>query len=86
MPVVFVCSNCGRILYVFKRAGQDYYGIPTPSELASRIGGVCPYCGKPISLKVSLRNVFIRIRGSSPLRLREDVSVNEGVKPFSKFV
>jgi len=45
VPVVYRCKNCGYILYVFWRVGQDSYGVPTPSELISIYGGVCPRCG-----------------------------------------
>jgi len=49
VPVVYRCSNCGYILDIFLRVGQNSYGVPTPSELASRYGGVCPRCGKPLN-------------------------------------
>ncbi len=62
MPVIYRCSNCGKPIYVFLRAGQDYYGIPTPSELAARVGGVCPYCGKPIKTTVDLNSIVIKLR------------------------
>ena len=45
MPVVYRCSHCGRVLYVHWRVGQNSYGVPTPSEIIARNGGVCPYCG-----------------------------------------
>ncbi len=60
MPVVYVCSRCGAVVYRFERAGQDYYGIPTPSELSARVGGFCPKCGKPISTRVDLSNVSVK--------------------------
>ncbi len=50
MPVIFRCSRCGKILYVFNRVGQDYYGIPTPSEVISLYGGVCPQCGSKLRI------------------------------------
>ncbi len=50
MPVIFRCSKCGKILYVFNRVGQDYYGIPTPSEVISLYGGVCPQCGSKLKI------------------------------------
>lgn len=49
MPIVYRCGNCGYIFHVFLRVGQNSYGVPTPSELASMYGGVCPRCGKPIN-------------------------------------
>jgi len=45
VPVVYRCSRCGYILDVFVRVGQNSYGVPTPRELASRYGGICPRCG-----------------------------------------
>ncbi|HIP56580.1 MAG TPA: hypothetical protein EYH02_00700 [Ignisphaera aggregans] len=62
MPVIYRCSRCKNVIYTFARAGQDYYGIPTPSELSARLGGVCPYCGKTLSTNVDLSNVSIRPR------------------------
>ncbi len=59
MPVVYRCSRCGAIVYVFRRAGQDYYGIPTPSELHARLGGVCPNCGKELSTSVDISKITI---------------------------
>ncbi len=50
MPVIFRCSKCGKILYAFNRVGQDYYGIPTPSEVISLYGGVCPHCGSRLKI------------------------------------
>ena len=51
MSVIYKCKACGFILYRFEHVGQDYYGIPTPSEIMNWYGGVCPRCngklGKP---------------------------------------
>ena len=46
--IVYRCRSCGFILYVFARVGQDSYGAPTPSELISAYGGICPRCGAPL--------------------------------------
>ena len=46
--IVYRCHRCGFILYVFARVGQDSYGAPTPSELISAYGGMCPRCGAPL--------------------------------------
>ena len=62
MPVVYRCSRCKNVIYVFARAGQDYYGIPTPSELAARLSGVCPYCGKALSMNIDVSKVVIKAR------------------------
>ncbi len=44
MPVMYKCSVCGSELYSFEKVGQDFYGLPTPSELAIKLGGKCPKC------------------------------------------
>jgi len=60
MPIVYRCSKCGKVLYVFEFVGQDYFGIPSPSELHAKLGGLCPYCGKPLSNKVDPRKITVR--------------------------
>jgi len=60
MPVVYICSRCKKPVYIFERAGQDYYGIPTPSELYAKLGGVCPHCGKTLSTRVDPSKVVIK--------------------------
>ncbi|MEM1878073.1 MAG: hypothetical protein QW669_04310, partial [Desulfurococcaceae archaeon] len=35
--------KCGEVLWLFRKVGQDYYGIPTPDEII-RSRGVCPRC------------------------------------------
>jgi len=59
MPVVYRCKSCGRVIFAFKRVGQDYFGVPTPGELASRLGGRCPFCGKPLNLRPGLEDIRI---------------------------
>ena len=51
VPVVYRCKHCGKVLYVFSRVGQDFYGIPTPSEVAAWFNGFCPYCGAKLAAK-----------------------------------
>ncbi len=46
--MVYRCSSCGAFLHVFKKVGQDFYGIPSPSEVISWFGGSCPVCGKEL--------------------------------------
>ncbi len=67
MPVVYRCSRCGYILFVFVRVGQNSYGVPTPSELANQYGGVCPMCGKQLNTKPTLRDIKIREQGVKEL-------------------
>jgi len=52
---LYRCSRCGKILYVFWEVGQDCFGVPTPSEVASMYDGVCPYCGKPLGEKCEVK-------------------------------
>lgn len=49
MSVIYKCRSCGFILYKFERVGQDYYGIPTPSEIMNWYGGVCPRCNMKLN-------------------------------------
>lgn len=62
MPVVYKCANCGETLYKFVRAGQDYYGIPSLSELKVRIGNKCPKCGKELRNSIDLIDIVISAR------------------------
>ncbi len=50
MPVIFRCKKCGAVIYVFKRVGQDCFGLPTPTELSLKLGGRCPRCGRIIGV------------------------------------
>jgi predicted RNA-binding Zn-ribbon protein involved in translation (DUF1610 family) len=62
MPVIYKCAKCGTIIYRFMRAGQDYYGIPSPSELMIRIGSTCPNCGKILNRNIELEHIVIDLR------------------------
>lgn len=59
MPVVYRCRNCGYILYVHWRVGQNSYGVPTPSEVASWYGGLCPRCGRKLNVKPDNDDVYV---------------------------
>lgn len=61
MPIVYRCHKCNSVVFAFIRAGQDYYGVPSPSELTVRIGGICPNCGRSIESRVSLSNIVIAL-------------------------
>lgn len=61
MPVVYRCIKCGSIIFAFLRAGQDYYGIPSPSELFVRIGSKCPNCGRDLEKDVEVSRINIRV-------------------------
>ena len=43
---------------MFKKVGQDFYGIPSPSEVISWFGGSCPVCGKELRTP-SLNNIIV---------------------------
>lgn len=68
MPVVYRCRQCGTILHVFFKVGQDYYGIPTPSEVISLFGGICPKCGARLHIP-SIQNIRV-VHLASAIRLR----------------
>lgn len=61
MPVIYKCIKCGATIFAFLRAGQDYYGIPSPSELFIRVGNKCPKCGRNLDRHVDLNRVNIKI-------------------------
>ena len=67
MPIVYRCHRCGFILHVFVRVGQNSYGVPTPSELASQFGGICPRCGAPLG-KPTLNDIITKPNGAEELR------------------
>ena len=67
MPIVYRCKNCGFILHVFVRVGQNSYGVPTPSELASWYGGICPRCGAPLG-RPTLSDIIVKPNGMEELR------------------
>lgn len=50
MPVIFRCKSCKGIIYVFRKVGQDCFGLPTPSELIIKLNGRCPYCGRSLDI------------------------------------
>lgn len=61
MPVRYTCRHCGFVLWEFKHVGQDCYGLPSPSEIITFYGGICPKCKKELS-KPSLNDISIGIR------------------------
>ncbi len=48
MPVRYRCRHCGAVLWEFKYVGQDYYGLPSPSEVMNVYGGICPVCKREL--------------------------------------
>lgn len=63
MPVFYVCKRCGFILYKFEHVGQDYYGLPTPSEIMNWYSGVCPKCNARLERPL-LSSIRINFRGA----------------------
>ncbi|MEM1559948.1 MAG: hypothetical protein QXZ41_06300 [Ignisphaera sp.] len=61
MPVIYRCIKCGATVFAFLRAGQDYYGVPSPSELFVRVGSRCPKCGRDLNRHIDLAQVNIKI-------------------------
>ncbi len=61
MVVRYVCKHCGYIIWEFREVGQDYYGIPTPSEIMLVTGGICPRCKHELSMP-EISNIKIRPR------------------------
>ena len=44
-PIRYTCKSCGYELFIFKKVGQDFYGVRTPTEIKSMYGGKCFRCG-----------------------------------------
>ncbi|ALL01351.1 hypothetical protein Pyrde_1305 [Pyrodictium delaneyi] len=66
VPIVYRCRTCGFILHVFVKVGQNSYGIPTPSELSSQFGGICPRCGSMLNTP-TLNDIVIKPNGPQEL-------------------
>ena len=47
--MIYVCRNCGHVLFVFRR-GQDSYGPRMPSEIRAQFAGRCPRCGHELGV------------------------------------
>ncbi|UXD22550.1 hypothetical protein IPA_06145 [Ignicoccus pacificus DSM 13166] len=48
VPLVYVCSSCGRPLEIF--VGNGSRGPPSFQEVVSKHGYRCPYCGAELVL------------------------------------
>ena len=44
MPVIYVCKNCGHVLYTYEFR-QDYYGPRSYRQVARKYNWKCPKCG-----------------------------------------
>lgn len=60
MPVKYVCRHCGYVLWEFNKVGQDYFGLPSPSEVINAHGGICPRCKHDLR-RPSLKDIKINI-------------------------
>lgn len=68
--MVYKCGGCNFVLHTFERVGQDFYGIPTPSEVLSWYGGLCPRCGRRLT-KPGISDVVVMDRRlAQKLRVR----------------
>ncbi len=74
MPIRYVCKHCGYVIWEFKQVGQDYFGIPTPSEIMLATGGICPNCKRELSIP-TLSDIRIRI--SRPARTPSIIYVSK---------
>jgi len=74
VPVVYRCSNCGFVLYVFTRVGETTRGISSPGSVIALYGGVCPRCGKPLRLP-TLRDIKVSVdaRGEMEKLMEEHI-------------
>jgi len=66
LPIVYRCKVCGFLLHVFVRVGQNSYGVPTPSELMSQYGGICPRCGHSLE-PPTLDDIIVKPDGPQEL-------------------
>jgi len=83
MPVRYVCKNCGHVLWVFTKVGQDYLGVPSPDELR-RIYGVCPRCKRDITTP-RFEDVLIKpIIGLEHLETPHNLGLKSVVTPLVK--
>jgi len=60
VPLVYVCSSCGRPLEIFVGSGSR--GPPSLYEVVSKHGYRCPYCGAelvldPAEVKIKITSV-----------------------------
>ncbi|WP_440059883.1 hypothetical protein ACSU1N_01595 [Thermogladius sp. 4427co] len=65
MPVKYVCSYCGTVLFEFRFVGQDYYGIPSPQEVYNLYGGICPNCHNELKLP-GIKDIIIQPKVREP--------------------
>lgn len=50
MPVMYRCSNCGKLLYYYITGlNDDSTGMRSVNDIANLYIGMCPHCGKPLS-------------------------------------
>ncbi|MCS7111071.1 MAG: hypothetical protein N3D82_05120 [Ignisphaera sp.] len=60
MPVMYRCSNCGKLLYYYITGfNDDSTGMRSINDIVNLYMGVCPYCRKPLP-KNKLNGIDIR--------------------------
>ena len=83
MPIFYRCSRCNTILYQFIRVGQDFYGIPTPSEVLSMYAGFCPQCGARLK-KPTLDSITIEHIDEYIKRMRAKYARTQAIQGVSE--
>lgn len=64
IPAVRGYTTKTKALVVAGQKMNINYGIPTPSELVTILGGRCPYCGKPLNTNIDpFRDIVIEVVG-----------------------
>ncbi|MEZ0290771.1 MAG: hypothetical protein ABWJ42_06775 [Sulfolobales archaeon] len=65
---MYVCKNCGSILYTISRNGSENSGILTPYDLKYRsLRSKCPICGREITVENidPINNIMIMRKGEA---------------------
>uniref|UniRef100_A0A7C5TJZ6 Uncharacterized protein n=1 Tax=Ignisphaera aggregans TaxID=334771 RepID=A0A7C5TJZ6_9CREN len=51
MPIMYRCSNCGKLLYYYITGfNDDSTGMRSVNDIINLYMGICPYCGKSLSI------------------------------------
>lgn len=58
MPIRYVCSRCGYVIFDSERDRGKWYwfGLPEPRVVAAR----CPRCGKPLKTSIEIDDVVVK--------------------------
>lgn len=61
MPVMYKCSNCGKLLYYYPTKNNgDLIGVNSVNDVINFYMGVCPHCGKPLKSKLHISSMDVR--------------------------